>query len=201
VCCRSEEAIFEGASAAAETFELRPSRIALDYLRGWLLIDLLALAPSAFEVYAAATRGGASTGNDAAADDTEYSGASAAIQATRGAKLIKLVRIARIFKLLRLARMRKLVKMLTVDDTVLKRLLDWVPPTPRLTQHWLTQFPRLTQCPHGSHSAHGSHRARASRCIQCSQCTDHRCTPRERCRCRSCSWPTRARCASLSSLE
>ena len=49
---------------AADTFEIRLSRIALEYMKGWLLIDLFALAPSGFEIYAAATGSGSSASSN-----------------------------------------------------------------------------------------------------------------------------------------
>lgn len=119
----------------SSNFEVRLSRIFLAYLKGWLLIDLGALAPSVFEVYfaIASADGGLSISDDVdmgsglaiettSVENSGYAGAAAAMSVTRITKLIKLMRVTRVVKLLRLARLGKTLKMFTDDDSPIKQV-------------------------------------------------------------------------------
>ena len=106
-----------------ERYEFRLPHIFLAYLRGWLLIDILAMVPSAFDIYFASLA--------PEVDDAAFSAAellaplnasdsvppATGVKASRSVRLVKLVRLARMLKILRLLR---LLKSLKVVQTILK---------------------------------------------------------------------------------
>lgn len=116
------------AVSTSQELEYRMWRIALNYSKGWLLLDLLAVVPSAFDVIFAL--GGAEDdalglnstalgGNETAILGVEATNL-AAVRAARTVKLVKLIRMARMLKMLRLLRLVKAFKaakqMMTPDS-------------------------------------------------------------------------------------
>ena len=111
-------------------YEYRLSHIALHYLTRWLVIDVLAMIPSGFDIYFAID--GVNTARietEALATSTD-TGADTVVasRASRAVKLIKLVRITRLVKILRLLRLLtglKLIKnMLKKEDSLLVKARD-----------------------------------------------------------------------------
>ena len=132
-------------------FEFRLRYIFLGYLRGWLILDALALGPSVFEIYSAISAGqgsldgfgetnsssllanGSTSLLDAgAAAVSGYASSQDGLNAARvakTAKAIKFLRATRMFKLVRLLKLTKLLrafKMLNDPHGPFIRLIDYV---------------------------------------------------------------------------
>ena len=91
-------------------------RIAVCYARGWLVLDVLSLVPSAFDIYFLAITSGA--------DDSDGgSNSGPGVAATRLSKLVKLIRITRVIRLMRLMRIGK---MLADEDSGFRQLFDYL---------------------------------------------------------------------------
>ena len=129
-------AIDNDALSKVTKLEFRFSRIALSYLKGWLLLDFLAMLPSAVDIYFAvvlnADGADAILASNATAvariangdGDGAPSGLSG-LRVVRVVKLTKFMRMARILKILRLIRLTKTFKMFTQND-FFKQTMDTI---------------------------------------------------------------------------
>ena len=113
-------------------YEYRMSKIFVNYLKGWLIIDLGAMGPSVIEVYFALGPSAASDAagiNGTAVGDNSASIGVGAARAAKTAKAIKFTRAARFLKLARLFKLVKLVraiKMINDPDGIFQWLVDKV---------------------------------------------------------------------------
>ena len=99
----------------ALTWEFRYRHVLHNYLTGWFLIDVLAVGPSAFDVYDLATTPSAVV--NATASQLELGSGAALLEEAGGdggnlkvVKVLRVIRTLRLFKLLRLMRGSKIMK-------------------------------------------------------------------------------------------
>ena len=100
---------------AALTWEFRYRHVLYNYLTGWFFIDMLAVGPSAFDVYDLATTPSAVV--NATASQLELGSGAALLEEAGGdggnlkvVKVLRVIRTLRLFKLLRLMRGSKIMK-------------------------------------------------------------------------------------------
>ena len=91
--------------ASARSYEWRLSRIALNYAKGWLLMDIVSSVPSIFDIVGAASVSDMAAGAEAGAD--HRSSQVAMLRIGRTAKLGKFLKVMRILKIMRIAKLRK----------------------------------------------------------------------------------------------
>lgn len=109
-----------------EVYEYRLHRIGFEYLKGWLLLDAAALAPSFAEIYLAVQQ--PPDGSDAGANgaDGGAGGADGLRSARSVQSAIRATRMIKLFRLIKLLKLLRAVKMINDPNGPFRRLVDWV---------------------------------------------------------------------------
>ena len=105
---------FDGIKAL--NYEFRLSRIALNYLKGWLLLDIASILPSII--------GWGNLDAEVDADDLSSENTEGAFKSIRALKVTRAVRVARILKIFRILRILRVLRLLQKDK--LNQVLEFL---------------------------------------------------------------------------